>query len=736
MTTTVEELAARLRNVLIWNRHRGAVGRACARHPITGASRLVPLLVVGVAVTCTAATLPPPPETRVEVVIDTLHGVAIPDHYRWLEDQQSPETRQWIEAQNAHTQSLLAGLPVIPRLSRRLDELMRVDRTGTRPREREGRLFVWKKRADDDLWILYLRQGLDGDDEVLIDPHTLSDDHTTDIKVNDISVDGKLLAYGVREAGQDEIEVHIHDVDRREDLADRLPRGLYTSVAFARDDASLIYGRVDRTSGETHVYEHVIGTGADEDRRLFAGELPANLWLSPIVSDDGRFLLIVAFEGWSRSELYVQDLVGSGPLHTIVDTVPAMFGPTFAGNQLIVQTDWQAPNRRLLAIDLDRLGDLRTNDPSSWREVVPERDDPIEGFSVCGGRVFVHSLHDVSSQIDVFDLDGNPSGAVELPGLGTASTPFGNWESPNAFFSFQSFTEPRTTYRLDVPSGEVEVWGRTSAPFDGADFVTQQVWYESRDGTRVPMFVVHRRGLELTGDHPTLLYGYGGFNVSEMPWFSSLNAVWLESGGVYALANIRGGGEYGEAWHRAGMLENKQNVFDDFIAAAEWLISEGYTSPARLAIRGGSNGGLLVGACLTQRPDLYRAVLCEYPDLDMVRYFQLPGINRPALAEYGDASIPAHFEFLRAYSPYQKVEDGVAYPAVLLTTGDGDTRVPPLQARKMTARLQAATSSGRPVLLHYDTTAGHAGGRPLSTQIEDSALLLAFLFWQLGVETE
>ncbi|MEO1088466.1 MAG: prolyl oligopeptidase family serine peptidase, partial [Acidobacteriota bacterium] len=321
-----------------------------------------------------------------------------------------------------------------------------------------------------------------------------------------------------------------------------------------------------------------------------------------------------------------------------------------------------------------------------------------------------------------------------LPGLGTAGTPAGTWGSDSAFYRFSSFTAPSTVYRYDVASNVSSVWNEPAVPFDPAGFTTEQVWYSSKDGTQVPMFLVHREDLPRDGDRPTLLYGYGGFNVSLTPGFRTLAALWVESGGVYAMANLRGGGELGDAWHKAGMLENKQNVFDDFIAAAEWLVDNDYTRPERLAIQGGSNGGLLVGAAMTQRPELFRAVLCQFPDLDMVRYWQFENNNPPALLEYGDASDPEQFKFLHAYSPYQKVTDGVSYPAVMLTSGDGDTRVPPLQARKMAARLQAATASDRPVFLRYDTKAGHAGGRPLSKAVDDLSLEAVFLFSQLGLE--
>jgi prolyl oligopeptidase len=445
------------------------------------------------------------------------------------------------------------------------------------------------------------------------------------------------------------------------------------------------------------------------------------------VSEDGRYLLFSVQHGWARNEVYVQEM-GGGPIKTIVNDIDAHFYAWFAGDRLVMQTDWQAPKNRILVVDL--------KDPSrdKWREIVPAGPDAIEGYSLVGGKLFLHYLHNVSSLIKIFSIDGKPLGEAPLPGPGSAGGLLGRWSSGEAFFGFRSYVLPQAIYRYDVSTGKTELWAQPKVPFKSGDFEVDQVWCSSKDGTKVPMFLVHKKGLKPNGKLPTLLYGYGGFNVSLTPRFSPSAAVWVEQGGIYAVANLRGGGEFGEEWHRAGMLDKKQNVFDDFIAAAEWLIKNNYTSPSRLAIQGGSNGGLLVGAALTQRPELYQAVLCEFPDLDMIGYYRFKNNNPPALLEYGNASDPAQFKFLHAYSPYQKVKPGTKYPAVLLTTGDTDTRVPPLQARKMTARLQAATTSGRPVLLLYDTKAGHAGGRPLSKIIEDLTLEMAFLFWQLGMD--
>jgi prolyl oligopeptidase len=656
--------------------------------------------------------VPKAPTSRVDNVREVIHGVEIVDPYRWVEEQDSPETRAWIDAQNKYTHSLLDGLPSRPLIQKRLSELLRVDSVST-PLEYGGRYFLYKKRAEDDLSILYVRQGLNGKDEVLIDPHTLSSDHTTDIGLLDASGDGKLVVYSVRRGGQDETELRVMDVDKRKDV-DQLSNALYRGVSMKKDGSGFYYNLQRRDTG-IRVFYHAIGTDPSKDAEIFGKGYGPDKWLGGSVSEDGKYLLFGVQHGWARNEVYLQKLAG-GPIQTIVNDVDAHFNPWFAGDLLVMQTDWQAPNQRIVVVDI--------NDPAreKWVTIVPEGRDAIAGFSLAGGKLFVSYLHNVTTQIKIFNLDGKALGEVSLPGIGSASGLAGRWASNEAFFSFRSFVTPQTIYRYDVQTGKTELWARPKVPFKSDDFEVQQVWYSSKDGTKVPMFLVHKKGLQPDGKLPVLLYGYGGFNVSQTPRFSSSAAIWVEQGGVYALANIRGGGEFGEAWHKAGMLDKKQNVFDDFIGAAEWLIKNKYTNPSRLAIQGGSNGGLLVGSALTQRPELFQAALCQFPDLDMIGYYRFKNNNPPALLEYGNASDPAQFKYLYAYSPYQKVKPGEKYPAVLFTTGDQDTRVPPLQARKMTARLQAASTSGKPVMLLYDTKAGHAGGRPLSKIIEDVSL--------------
>jgi prolyl oligopeptidase len=682
--------------------------------------------VVAAAQISVLAQIPPPPATRRDDVRDVVHGVEIVDPYRWLENQDGLETREWLAAQSAYTQSLLQPLPMREGIYKRLMEMYRHESI-SEPEEENGSYFFMKRGADQDLWSIYVRKGPDGADELLVDPQPLSSDHTTSVTLEGASQDGKLLAYDVRRGGEDETEIHVLEVASRHDLPDRLPRALYLGFSWEKDARVFYYTRAQRETGK-RIYRHVLGTDPAQDTEIFGKGYGPDVWVSPYASRDGRYLLAMVQKGWQNSELFLQDLAEHGPFRPLVAGIAARFEPQFAGDNLIAQTDWQAPRSRLVKID------LRHPEPVNWREIVVAGEDAIQDFAVIGQKVFVHYLHNVSSRIAIFSSDGQHLGQVQLPSLGSAGI-YGRWGDDEGVLSFSSFTTPHSLFRYSASTGKRELWYRDSVPFDSDRFQTEQVWYSSKDGTRVPMFLVHRKGLKPDGQLPTLLYAYGGFDVSMTPAFNYRAAWWIEQGGLYALANIRGGGEFGEEWHRAGMLDKKQNVFDDFIAGAQWLIEKGYTNPDRLAIWGGSNGGLLMGAALTQRPDLFRAVVCEHPDLDMVRYYQFTRNNNPpALLEYGNASDPEQFKFLYAYSPYQHIQPGTKYPAVLLTSGDADTRVPPEQARKMAARLQAATRSGRPVLLLYDTKAGHSGGKPLSKAVQDASLELSFVAWQLGMK--
>ena len=665
-----------------------------------------------------------PPKTRVSAVTETFGRVAITDPYRWLEDQNSPETRAWVKEQMAYTQSVLAKAPQKGRMHKIVADLLKVD-TETQPVERNGRFFFRKRRATDEQGIIYFRQGENGPDTVLVDPNPLSADRSTSAGIMDISSDGRLMAYGLRQGGQDEAAIHFRNVDTRADLPDTLPEARYLTVSIKPDRSGVYY--VKSVAAGPRFYYHAMGAPADRDRLIFGEQFGASQLGECAISPNGRWLFCQVEYGSAadKVEVYVQDLTSGGGMKPIVTGIDARFEPDVAGDRMYVKTNWKAPNGRILAIDLNH--PAREN----WKEIVPERPYVLDSFSLSGKLLATAWLENVHSRIDILSEDGKPVRQVQLPGLGSASVPQGRWDSDVAFYTFSSLNQPDTIYRYKMSIGDQSVWFQKKVPFDPSAIEVKQVWFNSKDGTRVPMFLAYRRGIKLDGNHPALLTGYGGFDVSELPVASNTALAWLEMGGVYALANLRGGGEFGEKWHEAGKLEKKQNVFDDFIAAAEYLIKEGYTRKEELGILGRSNGGLLVGAALTQRPDLFRAVVCGFPLLDMVRYDRFK-VAKFWVPEYGTAQDPKQFPFIYKYSPYQHVEKGARYPAVLVVSGDFDTRVDPLHARKMAALLQASTTSGYPVLLRYDTESGHSAGVPLDRQIDETSDELTFLAWQLG----
>jgi len=675
---------------------------------------------------CRPAGLQPPDSRRGDTV-ETLHGVEIADPYRWLEDPQSAETRSWIERQGQYTRRVLEQAPPADTIRARLEELYRIDDVSV-PIVRRGRYFSARRNADQDLAMLYVRRSHDGADELLIDPHEVSPDGSLSVAYAGVSADGTLAAYRVRRGGEDETEIRFIDVDSGEHLDDVLGRGRYFNVSIDSDRSGVFYDR--QTPDGPRVFRHLFGEETYADRMVFGrGYTPDKIIVSEL-SSNGRYLLVTVHHGAAatRTELHFRDIWTGNQVHPLVTDVEATFAGHIAGDTLFVLTDWEAPNRRLFAAN------LRQPSIDSWTEIIPEGDTPIESFAAVGGRLVLQRLDNVQPRLVVHEPDGFPVRDIPLPEIGAVEgVAGGTWEDDEVFYAFSSIARPPTVFRYRVSDGMQEAWSEIDAPVDAASFEVSRVTYSSADGTSIPMFVAHRRGLQPDGSHPALLTGYGGFNVSVLPGFDRMAVVWMESGGVWAIPGLRGGGEFGETWHRAGMLENKQNVFDDFIGAAEWLVANNYTRPDKLAIMGASNGGLLVGAALTQRPELFAAVVCAYPLLDMLRYqqFFVAGYWVP---EYGSSANPLQFEYLAGYSPYHRVVAGARYPAVMLVSGDSDTRVAPLHARKMTALLQAQTGSAGPVVLLYDAEAGHSGGRPVGDTIEELTAELRFLLWQTRPE--
>jgi prolyl oligopeptidase len=653
----------------------------------------------------------------------------VDDPFLWLEDGDSPATREFVARELARTRGTLDALPDRARIRARVGELLAIGTLDT-PQVGGDRVFHTRREGRQNQPVLYVREGIDGADTPLVDVNALAADGTIALDWWFPSEDGSLVAFGTSSGGSELSTQHVIDVARAAMLPDTIERTRAASVAWLPDASGFYYTRYPRP-GEVpagqevyhrHVFFHRLGEDPAADPRVFGEGREPEDWPSVSISRDGRWLLIAVSRGWTRVDLYLMDLAGGG-LITVAEGRDAIYGGEVFEGTLYLTTNEDAPRYRVFAVDPAR------PERTAWREIVPESDAVLAGAQIIDGRLFVRYEQNASSLLRVFERDGAPAAEVPLPGLGTVTGAGGDSYRRDAFFSFQSYTVPPTVYHYDMRTGRARVWARVDAPVDMTPYAIEQRWFTSRDGTRVPMFLVHRTGLAADGRNRTLLTGYGGFNISRTPLFQRGLYLWLEEGGVYAEANLRGGSEFGEEWHRAGMLARKQNVFDDFIAAAEYLVAERITTPGRLAIYGGSNGGLLVGAALTQRPDLFRAVVCAVPLLDMLRYhhFQIAKLWIP---EYGSPDDPQAFEWLRAYSPYHRVRNGTAYPAVLLVTAERDTRVDPMHARKMAARLQEATTSGRPILLRIEPMAGHGVGKPLVKQIEESTDVWSFLLWQ------
>lgn len=675
-----------------------------------------------------------PPKTRAENIVEVIHGQKVEDPYRWLENGESEEVRKWVDEQNAFTRSSLEQIPGRQRIGNRLEELLSIGHIG-KPQVRNHRYFYTKREGKQNQPILYMRYGLQGKEKVLIDPNVLDKEGLVVLDWWFPSDDGKLLAYGLSKEGTEQSTLYVMDVKTVENLPDQIPRTRGCGLAWKKDKSGFYYTRYPK-SGEVpkgeeayhrHVFYHALGTKPDEDIEIFGQGRAMEDWPEVHLSPDGRFLLVTMDQGWSKSEMYVCDFQNSDKFVPIVENIDAMFTGEIVGEHLYLYTNYKAPKYRVLRVDLKK--------PSmeNWQELIPEDESILQAIQVIGSKIVAQYMQNASSRLKIFSLHGEFLKKIELPALGTVYGLNGEWDGSEALFGYQSFFIPPTIYHYDLKTDKLSLYDRVKSDIDSSLYRVKQVWYPSKDGTKISMFLVHKKGLKLDGNNPTLLTGYGGFNSSKTPLFYRNRFMWLESGGVLAVPNLRGGGEYGEEWHKAGMLENKQNVFDDFISAAEWLISNDYTNPSKLVIYGGSNGGLLVGAALTQRPDLFKAVVCGNPLLDMLRYQNFL-VAKLWIPEYGTAEDPEQFKYLYQYSPYHRVQDKTPYPATLIMTSESDTRVDPMHALKMTARLQAATSADNPIFLRFETKAGHGAGTPLSKLIEEYTDIWSFIYWQLGME--
>ncbi len=677
------------------------------------------------------------PATRKDPTVDVLHGQSVPDPYRWLEDDNSAETKAWVEDQNRVTFGYLGQLGHRAAIAARLTELWNFERWGV-PSRRGGRYFVSRNDGLQNQAVLYTLASLDGPLTELLDPNRLSTDGTVALSGSAISDDGRWFAYGIARSGSDWQEWRIRDVDTGQDLPDTVQWVKFSGAAWLPDGSGFYYSRYDepkesekltRANYFHKLFFHRRGTPQSQDVLVYHRPDRKEWNFNATVTDDGRFLVITATQGTDpRNRVLYQDLSqpGSGVKELLMDFDADYSFIDNDGPVLWFRTDLNAPRARVIGIDVTR--PARTE----WRELIPQAEETLTGVSVVGNRFVCDYLKDARSLVRLHALDGRFEREVELPGIGSAGGFGGRRSDTETFYSFTSFTMPGSVLRYDFTTGQSSVWRRPKVDFDSAAYETRQVFYTSKDGTRVPMFITAKRGVKLDGRNPTYLYGYGGFNISLTPSFSVPIAAWLEMGGVYAMPNLRGGGEYGEAWHQAGTKLRKQNVFDDFIAAAEWLIANRYSSPPRLAIGGGSNGGLLVGACLAQRPELFGAALPAVGVMDMLRFHKFT-IGWAWTSDYGSADDADEFKALFAYSPYHNLKPGTRYPSTMVTTADHDDRVVPAHSFKFAARLQESHAGPNPVLIRIEAKAGHGAGKPTSKLIAEAADRWAFLQRELGV---
>ncbi len=680
-------------------------------------------------------SLMPYPETKKVDTVDTYFGVKVPDPYRWLENDTAKDTKAWVEKENKVTRNYLQQIPFRGKIKKRLEQIWNYPKYGT-PFKRGKRYFYYKNDGLQNQSVLYVLDSLDGEPAVLLDPNTLSGDGTAALSGMSISKDGQYLAYSISRSGSDWQEIFVREIATKKDLKDHIQWVKFSGISwkddgfyYSRYDAP-VKGKEFSNKNEYHkVYYHRLGEAQNKDKLIYKNDrFPLRNYYAATTEDES-VLILSESESTSGNSLYVKrfgkdkdfiQLAGGFDYdyHVIDNT----------GDQLLVKTNDGAPKYRLVLIDPDH------PQKTHWKVIIPEKEEVLGGITLMGGKLVVDYMKDAYSKVLIYDLQGKQEGELTMPGIGTFSGMQARKEDSTGFYSFTSFTSPSTIYRYNIRTNTSEIYRRSEIDFDFDDYVTKQVFYKSKDGTKVPMFIVHKKGIKMDGNNPVLLYAYGGFNISLTPSFSITRLVLLENDFVFAMPNIRGGGEYGEEWHKAGTKMHKQNVFDDFIAAAEYLIREKYTSPQKLAIQGGSNGGLLMGACLTQRPDLFGVVLPAVGVLDMLRY-HLFTIGWAWASDYGRSDDSKEmFEYLYGYSPLHNIKAGTCYPATLVTTGDHDDRVVPAHSFKFIATLQAAQGCEHPVLIRIATKAGHGAGKPTSKIIEEYADLWSFTMWNLGVE--
>jgi len=670
------------------------------------------------------------PPARKADQVDDYHGVKVADPYRWLEDLDSEETRKWVEAQNKLSFGFLESIPARASVKDRITKLLNYEKYGI-PSKEGNRYFYTRNRGVQNQAVRFTVTSLESQPKMVLDPNTLSADGTVALSGMKVSPDGKLLAYSLSASGSDWQEWKVREVETNKDLSDHLKWVKFSDVSWTPDGKGFFYSRYDEPKGDTlkavnyfqKVYFHKLGSSQSEDALVYERPDQKDWLFGGSVTDDGNYLIITVYQGTDvKTRAYYKDLRNKdAAVVKLLDDFDAAY--YFVGNEgsrFYFHTDFQSPRGNIIAID--------TNNParSNWKVVVPEAKETLQNVSFVNNRFILNYLKDAYTQVKIYETSGKLVNEVAFPGIGTAAGFAGKATDKETFYAFTGFTMPTTIYRYDMVTGKSTIFRQPKVDFNPADYETKQVFYKSKDGAKVPMFITHKKGLRLDGNNPTYLYGYGGFNISLSPSFSVSNLVWMEMGGVYAQPNLRGGGEYGEDWHQAGMKLKKQNVFDDFIAAAEWLIENKYTSTPKLAIGGGSNGGLLVGAVMTQRPDLFGAALPAVGVMDMLR-FQKFTIGWAWVSDYGSSENPEEFKALYAYSPLHNIKPGTSYPPTMITTADHDDRVWPGHSFKYAAALQAAQAGDAPILIRIETKAGHGAGKPTSKVIEEAADRWSFL---------
>lgn len=676
------------------------------------------------------------PDTKKGNVVDDYFGTKISDPYQWLENDTAADVNAWVDEQNKLTQDYLAQIPFRDKIKSRLTEIWNYPKYSS-PFKEGDYYYFFKNDGLQNQSVLYRQKGTSTEPEIFIDPNTLSADGTASLASLTFSKDHQFCAVGIAQSGSDWNEIFVMNVATKQKTSDVIKWVKFSGATWYKN--GFYYSRYDEpTKGKEYsnaneymkIYYHELGKSQQDDKLIYEDKANPLRYFNAGVTEDERYLIVNVSEGTSGSEILVRDLTqSSGKFITVFKGFENNYNVIDnVGDRILALTDFGAPRYRLVSVD------PLNPESKNWKDIIPQGTDLLEGVSTCGGKLFATYLKDASTRLYSYDMNGQNKKEITLPGIGTASGISGKKEDKEAFYTFTSFTNPGEIYRYNLTNGKSELFRKTEVKFNANDFETKQVFYPSKDGTKIPMFIMHKKGLKLDGNNPTLLYAYGGFNISLTPSFSVSRIMFLENGGVYAIANLRGGGEYGEDWHKAGMLDKKQNVFDDFIAAAAFLIKEKYTSSAKLAINGGSNGGLLVGACMTQRPELFKVALPAVGVLDMLKYHKFT-IGWGWAVEYGSSDKKEQFDYLIKYSPLHNVKKDVNYPATMIMTADHDDRVVPAHSFKFAAELQSKQlPTGNPILIRIDKKAGHGAGKPTTKLIEDATDMYSFIFWNLGIK--